>query len=143
MTRLKQAAQEAGLPFADHRRMTYNSRLAQELSKWAESQGKGDLFHQRVFQAYFVQGLNIGKISVLTEMVGSVGLWTDEAEEVLHRRLYKEAVDSDWARSRSMGIQAVPSFLLDGKIMVGAQPYDKIEAFVTSAGVVRRYDADR
>ena len=40
MIRLKQAAQEAGLPFND-RTMTYNSRLAQELAKWAETEGSG------------------------------------------------------------------------------------------------------
>jgi predicted DsbA family dithiol-disulfide isomerase len=143
MARLRQAAQEAGLPFADHRRMTYNSRLAQELSKWVESKGKGDLFHRRVFEAYFVQGLNIGKIPILTELVRTIGLSPDEAADVLQKRLYKETVDLDWARSRSMGIQAVPSFMLDEKVMVGAQPYEKLEAFVTSAGVIRRNDMAR
>ena len=61
MVRLKQAAQEAGLPFSD-RTMTYNSRLAQELAKWAESEDRGDEFHRAVFRAYFVQGTNIGKV---------------------------------------------------------------------------------
>jgi predicted DsbA family dithiol-disulfide isomerase len=138
MIRLKQAAQEAGLPFADHRRMTYNSRLAQELSKWVESKGQGDLFHRRLFQAYFVQGLNIGKIPVLTELVESIGFSAEEAAEVLQKRLYEKAVDSDWARSRKMGIQAVPTFMLDDKVLVGAQPYDKLEALVVSANVGRR-----
>ena len=30
-----------GLPYNPERNMSYNSRLAQELSKWAESKGKG------------------------------------------------------------------------------------------------------
>jgi predicted DsbA family dithiol-disulfide isomerase len=42
--RLKQVADELGLPLGD-RKMTFNSRLAQELAKWAESKGKGDEFH--------------------------------------------------------------------------------------------------
>jgi predicted DsbA family dithiol-disulfide isomerase len=41
MLRLKKAARELGLPWSD-REMTYNSRLAQELGKWAEQEGRGD-----------------------------------------------------------------------------------------------------
>ena len=44
--RLKRVAKELGLPLAD-RTKTYNSRLAQELAKWAEAEGKGDEFHNR------------------------------------------------------------------------------------------------
>jgi predicted DsbA family dithiol-disulfide isomerase len=39
--------------------MTYNSRLAQELGKWVETRGKGDQYHDAVFQAYFVDGKNL------------------------------------------------------------------------------------
>jgi hypothetical protein len=35
MTRLKKVAEELGLPFGE-RKKTYNSRLAQELGKWAK-----------------------------------------------------------------------------------------------------------
>ncbi len=38
--RLNQVARELDLPFSE-RKMTYNSRLAQELAKWAESKGVG------------------------------------------------------------------------------------------------------
>jgi predicted DsbA family dithiol-disulfide isomerase len=31
------------------RKKTYNSRLAQELGKWAETKGKGDEYHDAVF----------------------------------------------------------------------------------------------
>jgi predicted DsbA family dithiol-disulfide isomerase len=53
MSRLKQVAEELGLPLGE-RRKTYNSRLAQELAKWAESKGKGDPFHESVFRAFLV-----------------------------------------------------------------------------------------
>ncbi len=57
--RLKNAARELGLPWSD-REMTYNSRLAQELGKWAEEKGRGDEFHMAVYRAYFVDLKNIG-----------------------------------------------------------------------------------
>ena len=40
-------AQE-GLPYGT-RTMTYNSRLAQELGKWAETQPDGDKIHEALF----------------------------------------------------------------------------------------------
>ena len=135
--RLKQAARDAGLPLGD-RKMTYNSRLAQELGKWAESKGKGTEFHHRAFKAYFVDGINIGKITELSSLAGEIGLAEDEAREVLQQRVFKEAVDSDWIRSRQKGIQAVPTFLLGQRVLVGAQPYEKIAAFLEDGGIKKR-----
>ena len=139
MVRLKQAAQEAGVPFND-RTMTYNSRLAQELAKWAESEDRGDEFHRAVFRAYFVQGTNIGKVPELLDLVRSLGLPEAEAERVLRERTFKDAVDLDWARSRELGIRAVPTFVLGRQSLVGAQPYKKLTALMDTAGVRRRRD---
>ena len=139
--RLKQAAQDAGLPLSE-RKMTYNSRLAQELGKWAESKGKGAEFHHRIFKAYFVDGLNIGKIAELSSLAGEIGLDEEEAREVLQKRVFKEAVDSDWIRSYRKGIQAVPTFLLGERFLVGAQPYERLASFLEAGGVKKRVDGD-
>ena len=137
MVRLKQAAQEAGLPFND-RTMTYNSRLAQELAKWAESKDRSDEFHRAVFQAYFVQGTNIGKVPELLALVRSLGLPKAEAERVLRERTFRDAVDLDWSRSRELEIRAVPTFVLGRQSLVGAQPYKQLTALMDTAGVKRR-----
>ena len=60
LARLRQVARELDLPFGE-RKMTFNSRLAQELGKWAEDQGRGDAFHHAVFLAYFQRGENIAR----------------------------------------------------------------------------------
>ncbi len=132
MARLRGVADAEGLPLGD-RKMTYNSRLAQELGKWAESKGKGEPFHKAAFHAYFVDGKNIAKIPNLVEMAISVSLSGREAEEVLETRALKQAVDADWARSREKGVTAVPTFMMNGKTLVGAQPYEILERFVRSA----------
>ena len=120
--------------------MTYNSRLAQELAKWAEREDRGEEFHRAVFQAYFVQGTNIGKVPELLDLVRSLGLPEAEAERVLRERTFKDAVDLDWARSRELGIRAVPTFVLGRQSLVGAQPYKKLAALMDTAGVRRRRD---
>jgi predicted DsbA family dithiol-disulfide isomerase len=139
ITRLKKAAQDAGLPFAE-RRMTYNSRLAQELGKWAETRGSGEAYHRAVFRAYFVQGINIGKMEELAALVKDLGLPAEEARTVLEIGTFKEAVDRDWARSHQLGIRAVPTFIFGPQILVGAQPYEKLVELVDAAGIKKRWE---
>ena len=119
-----------GLPFNPERAMSYNSRRAQELSKWAEEKGKGDEIHDALFRAYFVDVKNIGKIEPLAEIADSVGLPADEATDVLLSRKYKQAVDDDWRRCAAYGVNAVPTFLAGKYLMVGAQPYEELERLV-------------
>jgi len=142
LAKLKQAASDAGLPFGD-RKMTFNSRLAQELGKWAESEGRGNDYHDAVFRAYFVVGTNIGRPQELIRIVASIGLSAEEAEKTLRTKSFSEAVDRDWARSRAMGIRAVPTFVLNGKSLVGAQPYESLARFVEASGIRRRIENER
>ena len=57
-TEMKRLMAKEGLPYGE-RMMTYNSRLAQELAIWAETQPGGDAIHNALFRAYFVDGTNI------------------------------------------------------------------------------------
>jgi len=127
--RLKSAADKAGLSYTGPA-MACNSRLAQEVGKWAESQGKGHDFHMAVFKSFFVEEKNIGDISVLADVVKKIGLSADAAREVIHKRSFQKDVDADWARSKHESITAVPSFLMEGRRLVGAHPYEDLKRFV-------------
>jgi predicted DsbA family dithiol-disulfide isomerase len=118
--------------------MTYNSRLATELGKWAESKGKGDLYHDAIFRAYYVDGTNIAKPDALVALAEAAGLPGREAREILKTRSFREAVDADWDLAARMGISAVPTFVLDGWSVVGAQPYEALEKLLLDHGVKRR-----
>src|SRR5437763_12115423 len=87
-----------GLPYGD-RKMTYNSRLAQELGKWADTQPGGEAIHDALFRAYFVDGRNIGDPGVLVQIAESVGLPGAEARQLLAERTFKATVDADWPKS--------------------------------------------
>ncbi len=137
LARLKQVADELGLPMGERKR-TYNSRLAQELAKWAESKQKGDPFHEAVFRAYFAEGINIGKIDELVRLVERIDLPEREAKSVLESGTFKEAVDADWKRSSDLGITGVPAFVIDQKGIVGFQPYEALEQFLTNCGASKR-----
>jgi len=131
--RLRQVADELGLPLGE-RKKTFNSRLAQELAKWAESKGKGDSFHEAIFRAYFVDGINIGKVDELVGLVKSIGLPEKEARSILELRPFKEAVDSDGLRSHALGITAVPTFFVNDRVIVGFPPYELLEQFLKDCG---------
>jgi predicted DsbA family dithiol-disulfide isomerase len=121
-----------GLPYGK-RTMTYNSRLAQELGKWADTRPGGEAIHDALFRAYFVDGKNIGDADELVRIAESVGLDGDQAREVLEKRAFKAAVDADWAKSRAYGVTGVPTFVAGGYGVVGAQPYEALEQLVSQA----------
>lgn len=129
MQKLRGVADSLGLPLGNRQR-TYNSRLAQELGKWAEQEGRGEAFHMAMFKAYFVDGINLAKIELLVEIATALSLDGKAARRVLEERTYKNAVDQDWQQAYERGITAVPTFMANGMRLVGAQSYEAIEKLV-------------
>ena len=121
-------AQE-GLPYSK-RTHTYNSRLAQELGKWADTQPGGEKLHDALFRAYFVDGRNISLPQDLVAIAVAAGLSGEEAARVLSERTFSDAVDEDWRRSTQVGVTGVPTFVAGGYGVVGAQPYEVLEQLV-------------
>jgi predicted DsbA family dithiol-disulfide isomerase len=121
-----------GLPYGE-RKMTYNSRLAQELAKWAETQPGGEAIHDALFRAYFVDAKNIGDPEVLVDIAANLGLPLDEARRIIETRSYKAEVDEDWEKSRRYGVTGVPTFVMGDRGVVGAQPYEVLEELVKNA----------
>ena len=132
MQRCVQVAENLGLPFG-HRTHTYNSRCAQELGKWAEEQGCGEIFHMAVYRAYFVDGLNIAKPKILAEIADSCHLNPDEAIDVIDKRSHAAHVDSDWQRASLLGVTAVPTSLYQQNKLVGFQSYDSYRQLITGS----------
>jgi predicted DsbA family dithiol-disulfide isomerase len=129
---MKARMEAEGLPYGE-RTMTYNSRLAQEVGKWADTQPGGEAIHDAMFRAYFVEARNIGDPAVILDIVKQVGLAVDEAHAVIEKRTFKDAVDEDWALSRQLGVTGVPTFVAGRYGVVGAQPYETLERLVERA----------
>lgn len=127
--RLSRVAAAEGLPLTK-RTHTYNSRLAQELGKWAESLGGGDRFRSAVYRAYFVDGINIAQVDELIRVAGSVNLPEQEAGSVLLTRSFASSVDADWQRAGELRITAVPTHLCGEKRLAGFGPYADFERLI-------------
>ena len=132
-TRMKGLMDEEGLPYGK-RSHTYNSRLAQELGKWADTQPDGEAIHDALYRAYFVEAVNVGDVDALLTIAGDVGLDVYAAREVLQSRNFSDAVDADWDLSRRYGVTGVPTFVAAQKAVVGAQPYEVLENLLQEAG---------
>ena len=118
-----------GLPYGD-RKMTFNSRLAQELASWAVSQPGGEAIHDALFRAYFVDGKNIGDPDELINIAEKLKLPVDRAREVIEKRTHKAAVDADWQKSREYGVTGVPTYVVGDRGVVGAQAYETLEELI-------------
>ncbi|MEQ8226979.1 MAG: DsbA family oxidoreductase [Rhodospirillales bacterium] len=142
--RMQGMMQAEGLPFKD-RSHTFNSRLAQEVGKWAETQDGGNAIHDKFFEAYFVDQRNIGDVEVILDIVKSAGLNVDEARKVIEDRTFKDAIDADWAKSHQYGVTGVPTFVSagpDGQLhgLVGAQPLEGLMQLMEAVGAEKKAD---
>ncbi len=138
--RLKQAAAEAGLPFNDIHTL-YNTRLAQELSAWAETVDAGSAFHHSVFAANFIYGKNISDPVVLEELAVSAGLDGNAAADILKTRSFMGPVDRDWAIAREREVMVVPTLMLGHDRLAGAKPYEAMSRLMEKHGVPRHRGA--
>jgi predicted DsbA family dithiol-disulfide isomerase len=136
---MRSLMKEAGLPYGD-RSMTYNSRLAQELGFWADTQTEGKALHDLLFKAYFVDNLNINDTDVLVDLAGKSGLDQSEAKRILEGRVFSPQVNKDWERAWQEGVTGVPTFSAMDLHVVGCQPYEVLERFVNHLRELKAVD---
>ena len=126
---MKRLMREAGLEYGE-RSHTFNSRLAQELGKWADTQNEKSEIHDLIYRAYFVEGKNISDMGELLKIAETAGFDRTSAKEILEKRSFKLIVDEDWKKSRELSITGVPTFQNEQHLLVGCQPYEILEHFV-------------
>jgi len=127
----ERAARAAQL-FASHG-LAYNpppvsprSLDAQRLAEHARSQGLYLPFFERTMDAYWAEAEDIGDHAVLRTLAAEVGV--DGADEILMSEAYADAVRRSTAEAHAVGINGIPAFLLDRRLLVlGAHPRETFE----------------
>ncbi len=105
-----------------------NSRSALRLTELARDLGLHEATHDRLMNAYWGEGLNIGDPGVLRRLAAEVGLSGDEVERVLAGEEHLDRLAASTRQAASIGVTGVPAFLLDGRLLVlGAQPREVFE----------------
>ncbi len=121
---MARTGRELGIEFAFERmQRTPNTRLAHRLIWEADRQKRQDAVVNRLFRGYFEEGLDIGRMEVLTAIAAEAGLEPDAVQVALTGSDSLDAVTSLEQQGYGMGIQGVPFFILLAKYGVsGAQP---------------------
>ncbi len=103
-----------------------NSHAALRLTELARVQGKHAAAHDRLMQAYWEEALNIGDPDVLRTLAAELGL--ANAEAAIGGDLHAERIAEATTQANAIGIDAIPAFLLDRRLIVlGAQPDEVFE----------------
>ena len=112
-----------------------NSRAALRLAELARDEGLHDAFHNRLMDAHWGEGENIGDADVLRAFAREVGLEANAVERVLAGDDYAERVQVSTSQAASIGITGIPAFLLDDRLLVvGAQPREVFESAFSRLG---------
>ena len=103
-----------------------NTKLALRVTELARERGLHESFHDRLMDAYWSEATNVGEPKELRRLASEVGLNTDEVDRVIADPIaYLEAVEGSTQQAHSIGINAVPAFVLDRQLIVlGAQPLE-------------------
>jgi predicted DsbA family dithiol-disulfide isomerase len=118
-------AASLGLQFNMDKAVIANSFDAHRLIQFAKSQGLGDAAEERLFKAYFTDGVCISDHNELVKLGAEIGLDAAAVRAMLASDAYTEAVRTDQYEAQQFGIRGVPYFTIDRKFAVsGAQSAD-------------------
>jgi predicted DsbA family dithiol-disulfide isomerase len=126
-TRLRSLFERNGLVFNPPEVMP-NSRAALRVTELGRDRGLHEPLHDRLMDAVWANAEDIGDHDVLRAHADAVGLERDDVDRVLGGDDYLERVLASTTQAASIGINGIPAFLLDSRLLVlGAQPRDVFE----------------
>jgi predicted DsbA family dithiol-disulfide isomerase len=117
----------AGLPFTLSEHIP-NSRDALRVTELARDRDLHEPLHERLMDAYWAHGEDLGDQEVVRGHALAVGLEPAAVEVVLGSDRYLDRITASTREAASIGVGGVPAFLLDGTLLVlGAQPEEVFE----------------
>jgi predicted DsbA family dithiol-disulfide isomerase len=90
-----------------------NTFDAHRILQLAAAQGLGDAMNERLFRARFAEGELLSAHGTLARVAAELGIPAGEASEVLGGDRHADDVRSDESVAASLGISAVPFFVVD------------------------------
>jgi predicted DsbA family dithiol-disulfide isomerase len=122
---LRRRFEAAGLVY-NRPEIVPNTKLALRLSELARDHELHEPFHNRLMDAYWAEGVNVGDPDELRGLAAEVGLDAAEVERVIaDPSAYLELVDETTREAKSIGIHGIPAFVLDKRLLLtGAQPLE-------------------
>jgi predicted DsbA family dithiol-disulfide isomerase len=126
LANVKRLADEDGLTLK-YTKTLPNSQLAMFISEFARKKGVFDKFHKLVFESYWLEGKDIGDLSLLLELAESVGLNREDIKSYIETDEPVKRLNKNIFELGRRGINGVPTFLIGNQFVIGAQPYEVFE----------------
>ena len=114
-------------------RSLYNSRNSLKVNEFAKQEGKFEAFHKAIFKAYLEDDKNIGNIDVLLDIAEEIGLDREKTKAFIESPEAEEIVTESKNEALRLGINSVPSFIINNNLIRGAYPYDSMKELFTKA----------
>jgi predicted DsbA family dithiol-disulfide isomerase len=121
--RLRQTGREEGIEFDfEAIKRTPNTVNSHRLIHFAGLAGRQEPIVEALFRGFFLHGLDLGNLDVLTEIGAANGLHGDNLSRYLHSDSDRAQIQALDEKARQEGITGVPCYVIDGKFAVsGAQ----------------------
>jgi 2-hydroxychromene-2-carboxylate isomerase len=103
---------------------------ALELYLHASSEGRGDALHRALFRGFFEEGKDLGRIDILVELAGSIGLDRTTAKVTLDVDRYSEPLQELREVGERQGIAGVPTLVSPRGILNGRVTVQELRDFV-------------
>jgi predicted DsbA family dithiol-disulfide isomerase len=124
--RLRDRFAEEGLEYNPNPDVIPNSFDALRLTELARDLGRHDEIHDRLMDAYWRDAVDLGDRDELRRLLHD--LPADDVERVLTSDEYRDRVLASTAQAQSAGINGIPAWVIDQKLLVpGAQPREVFE----------------
>ena len=134
VTRLSAAAERAGVQARFDLVRPTNTFDAHRLLHLAKEHGVQGALKARLVHAYLAEGALVSDPAVLASLAVEVGLDGDAAQQLLDGDAFADAVRADEAEAGRREVTAVPTFLVDGRVVIpGAQSPESMLATLRRA----------
>jgi predicted DsbA family dithiol-disulfide isomerase len=91
---------------------------ALRVTELGRDRGLHERVHDRLMEAYWGEGRNIGDAAELRSLAAEAGLDPAEVADVLAGDAYRDRVLASTAQAQSIGIDGIPGFVLDEKALI-------------------------
>jgi len=115
-----------------------NSRLSLEASEFAKIKGKFLEFHIGVYEAYFLEGRNIGDIEIVLDIGEKAGLHRSDLVECLNKRTMFDNIEANKKEAEDNLILGVPTFIFGNFPVHGNQSTQTMRYIIKRALEIAR-----
>jgi predicted DsbA family dithiol-disulfide isomerase len=132
-SQVTEMAANAGLDYDFDTMKLTDTYPAHRVFQYADEEGKGVEYYNKLYEAFFLNGELISDSEVLTRIASEIGIDADRVQEILDNdKEYDKEVVADIFQAQQVGAQGVPFFVFNNKYAVsGAQPVEVFSQVLT------------